>query len=425
MTERWYRNAMLGLGSLVVGALLAGCGDDGGDPGELPGPVDQTITLAVVPSAELAANGGEVHVGFVAYQDGDGPWLPMTASGDLYQATVTSKRYGVAVGCTQHVLPGTTLAATFISLQHATVAEATALSDFSCVDVAKGSRLSGTATGLPTATSVFRLGTGEGSSNTSARADGFSVAVRAAPLDVVGYFDGGSPAASKVVRLAAVDPKSGAPLHFDFAAAAAPQTFPVTAPAGAQALVSAHVRTSAGGQYLHLWSTAGQLSYTTMPRSLLRAGDLIRVGITATQAGASQESFLYLAEPGPAALTFGPTFSPTAAPATAGTSRSASFAFGPSWNTLPLVDYQLTASTRVGQTLTWHTATVSLGWLQDQGAAEYRLPDLSALPGFASTMALPSGVPLRWQVARTERSAKAYEPGLMHKVHTVSGELAN
>jgi hypothetical protein len=418
--------------TLIIGGLSSllaavGCGDNDSAIDENPAMVGTEITLSVIPAADLAANGGNAYVGVVAFQDGDGPWQAMESSDGGYRATVKAQRFGVAVGCKQHLLQGTTLAVAFLSVQHATVGEGTALSDFTCVELAKPHKITGTATGLPSTKSVFRIGTGEGSSNTNARADGFAVSSYAAPTDVVGYYDGGSPGASKVVRVSDVDPVQNAPILLDCAAAGAtPVTSPVTVPAGGPpVLVSAHVRNHADGRYLQLWSLANQQQYSTMPRALLRTGDLIRVGITSAQPAASREAFVFLAEPGPVTLELGAPFTPPSPTLAKTPAPLATFSVAATASALPLVSYQLTASTRAGTTATSQVVTLSQAWLKDRGSSDYQLPDLSAVPGWERTMALSSGAPVRWETARYARSAKGYEPNLELHIDTVSGELAN
>lgn len=408
---------------LVVGAALAaGCGGD--DRGVLEVPFDpgHELSFTVVPAAELAANGGAVNVAFVAYQDGDGPWLPMEQDGDRYVATIESDTFGVAVGCRSHVLPGTTLTAASVSVQQAAVADGTSLSDFSCVDLLRPKRLSGTASGLPSPTSVFRLGTGEGSTNANVRADGFAVNVYAQPTDVVGYYDGGSPAASKVVRLSKVDPNQAGPLALDFSAAAAPVTYPVTSTASVPVLVSSHVRTEGGRRFLHLWSPQSRVEYTTMPKTLLAPGDLIRVGITATATGSSDESFVYLAEPAATSLELGPQVA-GASPLLEG--GRATFSFFVPTETLEFVHHRMTVSSRVGDALNWQTSTVTQAWLATSGAKRYVLPDLSGLPGWTAEMKLPTGAPVKWETVRFEQSGKSPTAGHRERLSTRSGTLAN
>lgn len=420
--------AVLSLGhALVVGALfVAGCGGDDSGLGELPFEPGHELTFTVVPAAELAANGGAVHVAFVAYQDGDGPWQPMEPmgqDGERYRAIIEGDTFGVAVGCKPHVLPGTTLTAAFVSVQQAAVTDGTALSDFSCVELLRPKRISGTATGLPSPTSIFRLGTGEGVTNANVRADGFSVNVYSAPTDVVGYYDGGSPAASKVVRLAKVDPSQAGPIALDFSAAPALVTHPVTSSSSSvPLLVSSHLRTAAGGRFLQLWAPQNQLSYATMPRSLLAPGDLIRVGITATSAGGSDEAFVYLAEPGAASLDLGPVVA-SASPLLEG--GRATFSFDVPDDRLAFIHHTATLSSRVGSALSWQTSTVTQGWLDSSGARRYRLPDLSNLPGWTAEMKLPAGAPVRWEAVRHEQSGKSPVAGSRSRLSTRSGTLAN
>lgn len=410
--------------ALVASALLlVGCGGDDVGPGALPFEGGHELSFTVVPTAELAANGGTVHVAFVAYQDGDGPWLPMAQDGERYRAIIESDTFGVALGCAPHVLPGTALTAAFVRVQHAAVTDGTSLSDFSCVELLRPKRLSGTATGLPTPTSIFRLGTGEGVTNANVRADGFSVNVYSAPTDVIGYYDGGSPAASKVVRLSKVDPNQAGPLALDFSAAPALVTHPVTSSTnGVPLLVSSHLRTAAGGRFLQLWAPQNQLSYATVPKALLAPGDLIRVGITASSAGGSDESFVYLAEPAATALDLGPVVA-SASPLLEG--GRATFSFFLPDDRLAFVDHKLTISARVGNALSWQTSTVTQGWLETTGAKRYQLPDLSGLPGWTAEMKLPTGVPVTWETVRHEQSGKSPVAGYRSRLSTRSGTLAN
>jgi hypothetical protein len=414
---------------IIIGSLLSavGCGDNIGPVDDTPATRSTEITMNVIPAADLAANGGSTHVGFVAYQDGDGPWQPMEDRGGFYSANIEASRFGVAVGCAPRLSQGSTIPVAFVSIQHATLAETTQLSDFVCVELMKPLRITGTASGLPSPRSVFILGTGAGSSNTSVRADGFSVNAYAALTDVIGYFNGGSPGTSKVARVSNVDPRQSLPISLDFAAAGAtPVTYPVTVPADSPpVLVSAHVRNSSDGRLLHLWSLSNQREYSTLPRALLREGDLVRVGITRSQPGATQDSFVYLAEPGPASLELGPAFTAPAPMLAKGTNPRATFSIGTPAASLPVVSYQLSTSTRAADAIAWQSVTVTQDWLKSGGLTEYQLPDLSGLPGWNAMMALAATAPVKWEAARYEKSSTSYQANLRLRVGTASGEISS
>ncbi|MEZ4363975.1 MAG: hypothetical protein R3B48_27625 [Kofleriaceae bacterium] len=413
------------LSAILCCASLAsfGCGDDA-SIGELPDLSKVEITMQVVPKAELDANGGTAYVAFVAYQEGEEPWRPMAKIEGLYRATIQSERFGVAVGCAPHPFAGTEISVAAVRVHQATVEDGTDLSDFSCVELLKPHAITGTAISLPSG-GTFLIGTGEGSSNAIVRADGFSIPTYASLLDVIGYYNGGTPASSLVLRIAA-DPKQPTPLLFDFSRGLTPVTFPVTTPAASgPVLVSAHVRTSSNQRLLHLWSGAGELSYSTLPRGALRPSDLIRVGITATSRGRTQESFVYLAEPGPAQLALAPMFNAAAPTVARDPSPRARFTLDLSASDLPLTSYRVSATTRSTQQVVAQSASLSEAWLRGASASAYELPDLSAIPGWDAGLSLLADAPLRWEITRFARSSTTYEFNLREHVDTAFGELTN
>jgi hypothetical protein len=412
---------------LLVSFVLAvsACGDDDGGGG-IPGNPGTDITVDVIPEVELAANGGTPYVGFVAYQDGDAAWQAMEEKDGQYRARILSESYGVAIACAQHPLPGINFSVASVTVYHRLVTDATELSDFGCVELLKPQKLTGSAAGLPPGKS-FLLGTGQGSSNTSVRASGFSVDVFAGPVDLVAYDNGGSPATSRVLRLSGIDPtQTTPPLVLNFDQSVVPVTFPVTAPASAAPIyVSGLLRNKEGGRYLQLSSPVNQLVYSTVPRALLRDGDLLRVGITSTQPGVTQDSFLYLAEPGPASLEFGPAFRPAAPTLVRDPGPRATFVLGDDVGSLPQVSYRMSTSTRTASSLTVHQIELTQAWLQKSGATSYQMPDLRSLAGWQATLELGAGLPVRWEIARDEQSESGFVPNKRVRVNTVSGELAN
>jgi hypothetical protein len=69
-------------------------------PGAPDAPAETAITIKVFPDLVPTYTGRTENAALVALQDGDGPWVALTGTGGVYGATVTGRRYAVAVGCT-------------------------------------------------------------------------------------------------------------------------------------------------------------------------------------------------------------------------------------------------------------------------------------------------------------------------------------
>ena len=91
----------------VVGGLSIACGHSSGALPPDSGPVPQpdapdsgtAITIRTFPDGIPSVRGETQNAMMVAFQDGDGSWIPLAGTAGVYRATVTGSRYGVAVGC--------------------------------------------------------------------------------------------------------------------------------------------------------------------------------------------------------------------------------------------------------------------------------------------------------------------------------------
>ena len=86
----------------ALGILLAACGDDDGaagpdaadvEPADASGEDGALLEIQTYVGTELAP------VGFVALQDGDGPWRVLASSDGVYASPIASGRYGGLVAC--------------------------------------------------------------------------------------------------------------------------------------------------------------------------------------------------------------------------------------------------------------------------------------------------------------------------------------
>src|SRR6185503_10071972 len=57
------------------------------------------ITIRTFPGVVPSPTGVTENATFIAFQDGDQPWVALTGDAGVYHVTATAQRYSVAVGC--------------------------------------------------------------------------------------------------------------------------------------------------------------------------------------------------------------------------------------------------------------------------------------------------------------------------------------
>lgn len=411
----------VGRSSLLM--LAAACGGDDIDPSGLPGdlPNNNTeITFTVYLANEVAKNEGDVFVGFVAYQDGDGPWQLMPGANGVHTARIAGKRYGLAVGCLPPP-PGVLLPlAATVSVHQSTTDETTSLRDLSCYQPRRSKPVTIVATGDAGQDTMWvqstyptpRLVTTQPISM-SAPVGKFSVFGLTVPPG--GLYT--SP--RKIVRAQDVDSSIDSPVLVDFSRAVEPILQPLNLPPGAP--VSA--RSVVINQTSYISMIATSTSYRTIPTSMLRAGDLIRVSASTSNGSHSTYSSEYFAAPQPVSLTFGERI--RAAPptlTTIGAQRLPTYSFSTIETMLPFVDYTMSIFT--GDSLDRVTlfASMSPAWIGDVTEVIYPFPDFSTLNGWMPSMALGMGG--IWQVSCDEFSTREIVVGRRVLSSIEQGEIA-
>ena len=108
------RSAVMFAAALAAAPCCGGSTDRPDAPPIVDGdgpPVPTAITIRVFPDRVPSFSGRTENAPLVAFQDGDGPWVALTGTGGIYNATATDRRYAVAVGCSglaPRSLPGVT-----------------------------------------------------------------------------------------------------------------------------------------------------------------------------------------------------------------------------------------------------------------------------------------------------------------------------
>lgn len=379
--------------------IAVGCADD---PSDLPGREEGAeIRIALVPTIEPVP--GDLRVGFVAYQEGDGEWKLMPGDGGIYKVRIKEERYGIAVAC----LPSTS---SFIfaptRIHYSTVSETTehfyplcfvprALNPINVV---------GTASGLG-ALELGRLETADGS---FAEISGNGPFTLGGPRGKYPLFSLVRPQGSsartytRVARLPDLDFSNPPQLAVDFSQGDAPVTSPLNLPPGVTnvSVLSSVLRETS----ITARMTSSGARYTSVPASQLREGDLIRISvIPPDDPEHARTSYNYTSAPGPVDVTFLPKLvmsAPTVPPT--GPRRLAVELPEPS-GTFEISELDVNAHTIANNQQVDHSATMSTGW-RSASPRTYSFPDFSALPGYTAEMGLLQSVAIGWRVLRRERN---------------------
>lgn len=392
----------------VAGCVIAeGEVGQGGEDQELLAAARE-ISLRVVPETGLGA--GSLHLGFVAYQDGDGAWRKMTGADGVYKARVRNRRYGVAVGCTRAQYPGVEQAWSGVSIQYSTVQEKTSLTDLACYSAVPVPEhvVSGTATGLlPGEQAVIQSGFFVSAPVDAAGAFSFTAPAGSAPILGMSYATNAL-LPSRVMRAPNVDTTTDPVISVDFTNAVAPSVQPMMTPAGEAPYVTSVVRNGLETFFGRMRAPSAT-SYSAVPASLLRQGDLIRVSASFADETTTRSFITYFAQPSPATIETPPAFTATVTDSTSG-NRRPSFSFAHNRGTLAIGSYYLDASTWGDTFYTSAAVNMSRDWLGRSRQVAYQLPDFSAMAGWSADMALLPGE-LSWTAQRSEQTTEDFVPG--------------
>ena len=387
----------------------------GNDVGPLaPTPVTITaIADDVEPYTWVAQNAA-----LVALQDGDGPWQALTGVDGVYRATVTSSRYGVAVGCATSV--------TGVSLYFQAVSEITDLVVTSCR--------------IPTATIAVPM-TVHGFSDKSSEvtvgnyhadffadiATSFEVPKQTADLLATSFVqqDPGATWSDVVAyRGPTVTVDETFSIDLDLARLALPleshSIALVDEPIAGTSVVEFELNSEYWTSQFH--GEAGlsseildpvpprnaALRYLTIDASMRRPDDVTETDLAEVGTDASGASYVREVD----VLT---TSAPDVAVALPGLLAAAPPTIdgaGAPHVTLPIepataphaVSFA-SLTTRLPGALTFRALRIVVrpGWAGGSSTVAIAMPDLSALPGWTDDMQLSLGVPVRWTVSTADR----------------------
>lgn len=398
-------------------AALAGCPKD-------PTPGTE-ITLRLFPESGLG--GGQIKVAFVAYQDGNGAWQRMPGSDGTYRAVVLDDRYGIAVGCQPQSYGPELSGYNTLNIQHLTVDEQTELRDLSCYDLPLGeSTITGTATGLAAGEEGV-IQTGLFASATVAADGTFSITAENGTHPLFA-FTRVPPAPirtpARVVRGPDGVFPSSTPIAIDFSQAVAPSAFPVTWPAGVEFGYIASAVRRGGSNSITARINGTATEYKTVPASMLQTGEVIRVSAAAASPDfvSSRLSLLYLSTPGPITVELAQPVAFVDATVPSAGRRLASFGLPALSSSFPFVDQRFSASTYTDTSSVTHYVTMSRGWVGSQ-AISYTIPDLSAIPGYVSSLDLAPDGEVSWDLARDEISTREFIGGRKVLSYTKNGVI--
>lgn len=376
-----------------------------------PAAAGTEIVFTAYPADVLARDGGSTDVGFVAIQDGDGPWQVVTGQNGVYKARVQNKRYGVAVACKGHRQGSSSSTYSGVDVMLTTTDESTALNSYSCYTPAAPKVVTGSVTG-ETGTDLAEVQVSSFERLQPAETRTFSFHAPTRRLSVFGItrpVGSSSSSPSRVVRAPDVDTAVTSSVNVDFSQSMELATQPLTlATRPGTVTVSSGVYSN-NDFYVQARGTA--TSYRVVPASMLNAGDLIRVSATHTTDDLGWEiSNLFLAQPAPASIGFGQPLTAAAPSFPAGAQRLPVFSFTAGGATLANVSYDAVASTSTETQERSLHVSLSRGWLGGDRAVSYSFPDLSGIAGWQDSMALHPGE-VSWTVARGERSARVVVAG--------------
>ncbi|HXU83904.1 MAG TPA: hypothetical protein VN914_21060 [Polyangia bacterium] len=355
-------------------------------------------------------------LGWVAFQDGDGPWQVIEGTGRTYSFLAPSGRYGVAFVCGRSGPRG--------EVVHATTAELLALRAF--CDPGDGGplyKVTGTLRGVPAGDkATVQLSSRDRLSATmvSSDAGSYQGQAQAGLYDLMGvaFHD---MVTDRVVMRRAVTIKAEDTLDLDFqgpdshSLIVAPLTIGGLTPEALEAIDGwVEVRTGRGSSIN--WRVPAPLNHVEQYPSLaageLDPGDLQQLKLVARRSGGSKifsrAVIRLVRSPAPLELALPPPFTAEVTKPTAAEPRLRT-GFAPYDGALY---YQLFAGVRgrnPGFEREWR-ATFTAAWLA--GGTSYALPDFSGLPGFDRGWSLQAGDYL-WVESTAVRSG-----------HTVDGLVA-
>jgi hypothetical protein len=420
---------------IAIGTVAPGCG--GKDSGASDASVVDTpradapavdastnteITIRTFPEGIPSYTGHTENAPLVAFQDGDGLWRVLTGTGGVYHATVTSRRYGVAVGCTVPFHTG-------ISLYYQSVIDTPNVfadgcpSDTNLVHVSvdvqglqgeqRGEVWIGSEVGVEVNGMPAQIDALKGS------ADMF---IRSYTTDA----DTGARILGKLYRGPTLDLQTNQDLKVDLdTLGRPPESHPLSLvglkPAGSAAeTVQVHSSYATPFSLLQWplftqdFGTMKPDSYVTIDAAQRQSDDISNITATAsgtTTDGRSYARYVRFAMKTPASQTLGlPVIWTATAPTLDRTpTPKVTMTIPITPPTLDISDYHASFSTNDANVLP-HTLTVFVrpGYANGQSPLTITTPDLSGLPGWSAEMGLVATADLDWSLEWDDRN-KLYE----------------
>jgi hypothetical protein len=416
------------LASLLSAGVLSACVEEDS--------LEQSLApaaLVTITARQILFNGQPVTTQaatLAAYQQGDGPWQPMTLQNGAYSAAVEPGRYAVAMA--YRFLETPSSEQSFVELQHATTDELRDLTFHMNFTIDEPYRLLLDLRGIAAdqiASVTFnrtRLQLGNGVHTLrSPLSSGELMVVLQRPTPPGGPLQPTEPL--KLFRLASVNLLDSAPIVVDFnLPLAAPLNFPATLGAPGGLIISSV--TTANGSFL-LGRSAS--TFYALPPALARPGDLPRVAASTPflPSGPLQNLVFAPLAPGPQTLQYAVPL-PLPVPTTISyPHRRPVFTLAHAPGQLPLTDYEyqlwsLAYDEHRSLATEW-ALTFTAGWILGAPSPRYEAPVLSSIPGWSPALAFLPGFPLDWRTARVDQNTRTLQPGQLLLTTAYSGSLAN
>jgi hypothetical protein len=370
----------------------------------------ETITVTVFSDGEPAET---QNLPFALVQDGDDPWQPLQLQDGKYTATITSGRYGVALG--YRIIESLTRESSLISLQYATTDERRDLKFApSRLPFAEPYQLTFDIRGVG-ADQIASVS--YGGISTTLRNGVRSVSLSRPVVEVIATLktSGANPTQSesiplKIYRLANVSALQTTPIILDFNL---PLPAPVAYPATLEGSSTSLIRTSWMNVHdasFHPLGTANGFTYG-LPPSLSRPSDLYSI----SGSSGTLDTSVVVLTPAPLNLQLGaPQFfaTPSVLPYPhVRPTFSLIHQDGPHPNT----GYSYTFSTSATHEQRSVTSNLSVaftaGWLGDGELTRYEFPNFSGFPGWQPEMVLLPRTRISWGATRTDSNQPGWTPG--------------
>ena len=389
---------------------------DGPPPDGLP---VYAITIRVYPDGVPSFTGITENAALVALQDGDSAWTSLSGTGGLYQTTITSKRYGVAVGCT----------ASGVTVYYQSIDDAVDLPVDGCihppVDAADIAVSVVNAAGRQT--DVF-VGT---ATSSVLGADSTHLAVSKRKADVFAISrNPGNAADVTIYRGPTLDVTANTSLSVDLAQALALENHTLTL-VGAVPAGTSETFADVQSRYYTAYSygprrmftqtlAAGRpvtltTEYKTLASSIRQAGDLMygqarTRGTTANGLNYDRVVGIQTASAVTLTMTLPDVLSADAPTIDNAAIPRATATLPMRLPTLGHALYDVDFTTTMGPTKRTFAVVIRPGWAQGHPTVSVATPDLTALPGWSADMALLPDVSVDWNIVVDDRNVPYGDP---------------